>query len=95
MKVYDILLDDSDDVAIAGGDFVMGESTAQHQKRLVLDNAGEYKEHPTVGVGAFDWLDADSIDDLAAEIARQFAVDGMTVTSVKLVNGVIETDANF
>jgi hypothetical protein len=94
-KVYDILLTDDDDLQITGGDFVSGESTAQHQKLIILTAKGEWKESPTVGVDAFSYLN-DDIEGLEADIAIAFAQDGMKVKSVTLTEtGQIDSTATY
>lgn len=80
----DILLDEDDlDLKFEDGDLVIGESTRQHQRLILLSAKGEIREFPTRGVGIFDWTLDDSPGDLNSEIKRQFELDGMTVQQVK------------
>ena len=87
----------SGDVTISAGDFVMAESTAEHQKELLLNNKGDYKQNPAVGVGVLNYMDDDDgFTALTRQIAQQFAADGMQVNSVVLQsNGTIKTDAYY
>lgn len=83
----DILLSESLDIQIIDGDFFVGESTAQHQKTLILSDKCEFKEVPMRGVGALRYLEDQTPDNLAREIRQEFSVDGMNVSKIK-----IETD---
>ena len=80
---------------ISGGDFVIDESTGQHQRRLLVDNKGDYKEHPLSCVGVFNYIDDEGPVLLMQVIAEEFAADGMRVDSVQAVAGKIETEANY
>lgn len=94
-RQMDIALTD-DDVAIVNGDFFMTESTREHQRQLLLNEKGDFKENPTVCVGAFSYLMNDSMEELAAEVSRQFARDGMDgITSKLLPNGQIQVDGYY
>ena len=92
----DLLFDDDLDLQIAGGDLVVGESTAQHQKTLILADKGEFKEVPMRGVGAHRFLEDHSPDNLAREIRVEFAADGMKVNKIKIADDLtIQVDANY
>jgi len=95
-QVYDIMTDADENPAIAAGDFVGGESTAQHQEDLIICGAGDFKQHVDVGVGVMSYLDGEDFNDLLRNIALQFAQDGMKVASVSLTPaGTINTDAYY
>ncbi len=80
----------------SGGDFNIMESTAWHQQELILNNKGEFKENPTICVGAFDFLNDENEQDLVRAIAVNFSQDGMDVVSVGLTAaGVIVSDAFY
>jgi len=85
------------DLAVSeAGDFLTVESTAWHQQELILNNKGEFKENPTICVGAFDYLDDENPQDLVRAIAVEFSRDGMDVVGVNLtVAGVIQSDAFY
>lgn len=95
-KVYDIMLDENFDLQIKDGDFVIGESTAQHQELLLIAQKGEFKEFPTVGVGIMDYaLEDSNTDELIQEISNQFSVDGMKVTDIEIINKEIKINAEY
>ena len=92
----DLLLDEDFDLQIKDGDFVAHESTAQHQKILILADKGEFKEVPMRGVGAHRFLEDQTPDNLAREIRAEFAADGMTVNKIKIASDLtIQVDANY
>jgi len=95
-QVYDIITDASESPAIAAGDFVVGESTAQHQEDLIICGPGDFKQNPDVGVGVMSYLDGEEFNDLVRNIALQFAKDGMKVASVAVTPaGTINSDAYY
>lgn len=87
---------DIDDLLIANGDLVIGESTLQHQRHLLIAEKGEYKENPTVGVGIYGFLLDDNVEDMMRTVVQEFSKDGMLVDSVKLNNdGKLAIDAEY
>ncbi|MCX6232441.1 MAG: oxidase [Bacteroidetes bacterium] len=95
-KVYDILLDENFDLAVVDGDFVLGESTQQHQELLLLINKGELKEFPLAGVGLNEYLlDDGEMLELTQEICKQFSVDGMKVGEIELSGESIKINAEY
>ena len=96
MKPTDILLDQDGHIRIENGDFVIGDSTQQHQKHLLMAMPGDYKQSPLVGVGVAEQLDDENPDDLLRAIRTTFVQDGMTVKNLSIAsNGNIEVDANY
>lgn len=92
----DFLLDDDLDLLVTDGDLVVGESTAQHQKMLILIDKGEFKDVPMRGVGAQRYLEDDSPENLAREIRLEFVADGMTVNKIQIATDLtIQIDANY
>lgn len=82
-KVYDFALDENFDLLIKDGDFVIIESTMQHQSLLLLTTKLSWRPVPFVGVGTVDFLlDDNGTLDLESEIQKQFELDGMRVQSV-------------
>jgi hypothetical protein len=51
MPTTDILLDDNNDLRIENGDFVVGDSTKQHQKLLLMLSKGDTRQFALDGVG--------------------------------------------
>lgn len=92
----DILLDENLDLSIVGGDFAVGESSAQHQTTLILSEKGEFKEVPMRGVGSKRYLEDHSPDNLAREIRTEFSLDGMTVNKIIIAEDLtMQVDATY
>jgi len=86
MKVFDYIEDEDGDLEIGSdGDFVVDESTLQHQKDLLIAHKGEYKQNPTVGVGISDFLLGDSSEaEFKKAVQREFEEDGMEVREIRV-----------
>lgn len=76
-------------------DWIEGESTAQHQQLLVKTEKGSWKENPTVGVGAWRFVESEDVAGLLREIRLQFSGDGMTIKQLAPINGKIEIEAPY
>ena len=86
-EVFDIILDNEMDLIIEDGDFVVEESTLQHQNILLLSHKGQFKQSPTIGVGIDIFLnDEVTSDEIRRRIQEQFELDGMTIQKLK-ING--------
>ena len=90
-----ILLDENNKLMIQNGSLVVGDSTLQNQKLLLVASKGELKENPTSGVGIVRYLETSDSDELAREIRRVFSQDGMTVNQIKINIPNIDIDANY
>jgi hypothetical protein len=96
MTVSDLLLDENLDLAIKGGDVVLGESTLQHQVLLLLSNKGEWRESPVVGVGLNNHLLNELPDDeLRQVIRKEFERDGLQVGTIDLIDGLPRIEASY
>jgi hypothetical protein len=92
----DILLGDDMDLVFRNGDLVMGESTEQHKKLLLLNDKGHMKQAPAYGVGIGGYLNDDNLGELHGEIQQQFEKDGMRITKLKIFeNKTIEVEAHY
>lgn len=94
--VNDIMIDgETGELLIKDGDLVVGESSLQHQKDLLLLQKGELKYEPLIGVGIADFMDDEGTEDLFRTIRKEFAKDGMKVKELKEVNGELMIDAEY
>lgn len=75
-------LHDNDDLLIQDGDFVVGESTLQHQSLLIRLKKGELRQYPKTGVGVDDFLLDDAAGDIYLEIQRQLEADGNVIRGI-------------
>lgn len=94
--MIDIGLTETYDLEILAGDFVTKESTAQHQQQLILNNKGDFKQNPTICVGAVEYFDDEHFNGLIRAISVEFTRDGMDVKSVRSTPaGIISSDAYY
>lgn len=95
-QMTDIVLTEDEDIQVLAGDFTLSESTSQHQRQLILNNKGDFKQFPTLCVGAFEYFDDENFQGLIRAISVEFTRDGMDVKSVNLSPaGVIVSDAFY
>lgn len=92
----DYLLDDDFDLRIENGDFVVGESTAQHQKLLLMYNKGELRQYPRTGVGVISFINDDNLGDLYQEVIKHFKADDMDVQKLEIFpDGRMNVEAKY
>lgn len=88
MKVFDLLLDDDLDLAVEGGDFVIGESTQQHQQLILWTEQGEWRDSPAVGVGISSMLlDEAGPGDIILAVQQQMEADGLVISQLTVTVG--------
>lgn len=80
----DFLLDASlGDVAIADGDFVIGESTGQEVANLIRWRQGSVKQYPRTGVGEHRLLNGQLDGPMRREIQLQLEADGIRLKTLE------------
>ena len=82
--MQDFLLDDSGDLLIQNGDFVVGNSDNQNAEDIISSFAGEWKEFPFVGVGLIQYLKSQDGQKAVSIIKTQLQADGFDVKSVQV-----------
>ncbi len=92
----DYLLDDDNDLLFKDGDLVIGESTLQHQRNLLLSNYGDNREYPLMAVGVTNFINDDNFGDIAAEIQDVFELDGMEIERLNVYeDGQMDIKADY
>lgn len=82
----DFLLDESGDLAIAYGDFVVGNSDGQNIVDIIESFAGAWKQNPQVGVGAITYLNSISgAAALESALKTQLVADGFNASLLTVV----------
>jgi hypothetical protein len=90
------LIDATDDLVITNGDFIIVESTQQHQRQLLLNDKGSFKEDPTICVGIFGYLDDEGLNNISRDTGKEFARDGMKINKIEITNnGLLNIDAYY
>ncbi len=92
----DIRIDENEDLVFSNGDFLVEESTSIHQQQIILNNKGDFKQNPTVGVGVFEYFNDEEEKGLIRAISVEFAKDGMDVNSITIdKSGKLMTQATY
>ena len=79
----DLLLDNTGDMEIVNGDFVIGESSVQHIGLMLQSNKGDWAQNPSVGIGLVDMVNDDgSNSDMLATIKRELKKDGCNISTL-------------
>lgn len=80
----DILLDENGDLAIANGDFVIGESVDQEVAALLQLNKGDLKEHPILGPNLIQLINSNTSElELKQLIKTELKRDGKSYQELK------------
>ena len=93
---YDLLLDVRRDTQgkITQG-ICLGETTPQNQAFLLVAHKGEFKEHPTIGVGMADMLNDHDFAYWRRLITYEFERDGQTIDRLELNNKGLTIEAHY
>jgi len=84
-KSFDLLQNESGDMLIQNGDFVIGESDQQHCNDLIYSNIGWWKEYPAIGVNIMSFLSGSDVNqNLNQKIRQQLTADGYTVNALNV-----------
>ena len=84
----DILLTDSGDIDLTGGDLSAAyteRATGQHKRDILLAAPGDFHQAPTLGVDAAGYVQDDA-GLFQRDERRNMEVDGITVTRVAFDN---------
>lgn len=92
--VQDILLDDDNEVRSLRGDFLIGDSDAQHVQHIFEATKGNFLEHPTIGVGITEYKNGNiSLAELTKRARMELQKDGYAVNRVSFEGDQIFVDA--
>lgn len=91
----DIHLNDTFEPMVENGDFVVAHNLKQAQTLLLQTNKGEWKQHPTMGVGVPHYLETFDMYELSREIREQFSQDGMNVDRVQINGTTLNVEAEW
>jgi len=91
----DIKHTEDGDIDFSGGDIFYDESTAQHQRDLLLTSKGELKESPERGIGSINYLNENSPADYLRAIRQEFTRDGMKIQALSMIGGNLKIKAEY
>ena len=81
-----IILNENLTLQVQNGSLVIGDTTCQNQRILLMAEKGEFKYRPMRGVGAKRFIETHNLDELAREIRTEFIADGMIVNKISISN---------
>ena len=94
--MLDIAMDGHNTFKVVNGDFAIAESTEEHGYQLVQNDKCDFKDNPTVCVGAINYLDDDGYNALLDAIAIEFRRDGMSGVNVtRASNGIVDVKGAY
>lgn len=80
---------------IKENNMTLNETTYQNTSLLCTVNKGEIRTKPLRCVGAGNYLEDDSTDQLTQEIRSELAIDGMKVNKISFVPEGLKIDAVY
>ncbi len=85
------------DLDLSTGDIYPTESTAQHQRDLLLADQGHIRQKPEAGVGAMNYILNEDKEGLLRRVRKEMAADGQKVVKVaySTVTCELEIDARY
>ena len=84
------------DLVIVGGDFVVDDSTVQHQQDIIVCEKGWNKFSPLAGVGIYTYLnDSETVVGLKQAIRYELERDGQVVEKVEIKGSQIQIEAIY
>lgn len=96
MARQDYLKDESGDLLIQNGDFVVGESDHQHINDIIIASPGDYRQYPDVGFNAIRFLNSVGRENqFKSELRAALENDGYKVRKIDTSKGIenFEIDA--
>lgn len=91
----DILLSTENDLQITNGDFAVGEGLNQQVGLLMLLNKGELKQHPLTGVGIYELINTERVEDIKNAAREQLKDDGLKLRTLELTDNKIYITAEY
>ena len=85
IKATDFRLDETEDLEIKNGDFVISDSDQTHIIHILKANKGYFFENPLIGVGIINELNSSTNKQaLKQNIRRQLVLDNYSVKEIKI-----------
>lgn len=94
MQKKDIILNESYDVAIVNGDFVIGDNLNQELGCLLAAKPGDFKQSPLTGIDLQSHLLNEGTDELNRKIRLVLKKEGLQLNTLTFKNGQIIIDVS-
>lgn len=95
IQKFDIALDETYDVEIAGGDFVVKSCLDQQIACLLEAVPGDYKQWPGTGIGLSGMILDEDVNAINRTIGLQFKKDGIMLKRLLNRQGKVVIDATY
>lgn len=87
MKRRDLIVDETDELKIKNGDFVVDDADMQHVEHIIQVQKGEYKEFPLLGFGVQGYLKTNTPPfEFKRDLKIQLEYDGYKNANLSLTN---------
>ena len=85
----DILLDDTYNLQIQDGDFVIGDSQGQEVEQILMSAPGQWRQNPTIGFNIVRFAKAPSSESerFVKELVKHLQLDGKQDIEIDVSNG--------
>jgi len=84
------------DLKVSGGTLSIGETSEQNQYLILAAHKGEFKNHPTLGVGIGDYTNDDNgAAELKHNIRDSFRQDGLHIETLEISNNKLKIEAYY
>lgn len=98
--VRDFLFDANGDLWFDAGDIVVGESTLQHVRDILVAEKGDFTQFPLIGAGIFrEVLNSEGEAGIRLIIQREMERDGLRVHRLRIEGGLepgaIDLEASY
>ena len=91
---HDIMLDDSGDLSIANGDFVVAASDIQSMQLILNTAQGQWKQWPLIGAWIWQYMKGVFNGTVKRAITLQLMQDSFTGISISMSSGVLTIEGN-
>ena len=82
MARQDIILEESGDLSIINGDFLVSESDQQHIEKILSTNPNDWKESPVVGAALVKGLAGNLTGFAKRNVTVQLEADGYALETI-------------
>ncbi len=87
MARHDYIENDDGTLKTLNGDFVVGESDAQHIKDILESRPGDWKEFPTVGCSILDQMKGVPNQAFWKKVQKQLQAEGYDINDIDIQIG--------
>lgn len=98
MNTTDFINDETGDLGVQDGDFILADATTEHKLTLLRLRPGQWRPDARLGVDSSSWLldNFTNTDAMASAIAEAWQMDGISYNQITVSkDGRIEEDGYY